>query len=71
MDLTSKIVLVTGGGSGIGLELARQLTALGNTVIICGRDADRLAEAARLTGTQAIAGDVTVAEDQERILSDI
>lgn len=71
MDLTSKIILVTGGGSGIGLELTRQLVALGNTVIICGRDEGKLAEAARVTGAQAIAGDVTVAEDQERILSDI
>ncbi|MBN8294080.1 SDR family NAD(P)-dependent oxidoreductase [Rhodobacter sp. NTK016B] len=71
MDLTSKIILVTGGGSGIGLELTRQLVALGNTVIVCGRDAGKLAEAARLTGAQAIAGDVTVAEDQERILSDV
>jgi uncharacterized oxidoreductase len=71
LDLTSKIILVTGGGSGIGLEVTRQLVALGNTVIICGRDAGKLAEAARLTGAQAIAGDVTVAHDQERILSEI
>lgn len=71
MDLTSKIMLVTGGGSGIGLELTRQLVALGNTVIICGRDHGRLAEAARLTGAQAIPGDVTRADDQDRILSDI
>ena len=71
MDLTSKIILITGGGSGIGHELTRQLVALGNTVIICGRDAGKLAEAARESGAQAIAGDVTVAEDQERILSEI
>jgi uncharacterized oxidoreductase len=71
LDLKSKIILVTGGGSGIGLELARQLVALGNTVVICGRDEARLAEAARLTGAQPIAGDVTVADDQDRILSDI
>ncbi|WP_121096361.1 SDR family oxidoreductase [Roseinatronobacter ekhonensis] len=71
LDLTSKIILVTGGGSGIGLELSRQLVALGNSVIICGRDAGRLAEAGNLTGAQAIAGDVTIAEDQERILSEI
>ena len=71
MDLTSKIILVTGGGSGIGLELTRQLVTLGNTVIICGRDAGKLAEAAHATGAQAIAGDVTVAKDQERILSEI
>lgn len=71
MNLTSMIILVTGGGSGIGFELTRQLVALGNTVIICGRDADKLAEAARVTGAQAIAGDVTVATDQDRILSGI
>lgn len=69
MDLTSKIILVTGGGSGIGLELTRQLVTLGNTVIICGRDAGKLAEAAREAGAEAIAGDVTRAEDQERILT--
>lgn len=71
MNLTSMIVLVTGGGSGIGFELTRQLVALGNTVIICGRDADKLAEAARVTGAQAIAGDVTRSDDQDRILADI
>jgi uncharacterized oxidoreductase len=71
LDLTSKIILVTGGGSGIGLELTQQLVALGNTVIICGRDAEKLAKAARATGAQAIAGDVTVAVDQQRILSEI
>lgn len=71
MDLTSKIILVTGGGSGIGFEFTRQLAALGNTVIICGRDAGKLAEAARVTGAQAIVGDVISADDQDRILSDI
>ena len=71
MDLTSKIILVTGGGSGIGMELTRQLVKLGNTVIICGRNAEKLSEAARLTGAQAITGDVTLAHDQDRILSDI
>ena len=71
MNLTSMIILVTGGGSGIGFELTRQLVALGNTVIICGRDADKLAEAARVTGAQAIAGDVTRSDDQDRILADI
>lgn len=71
MDLTSRIILVTVGGSGIGLELTRQLVALGNTVIICGRGAGKLAEAARLAGAQALAGDVTVAQDQERLLSDV
>jgi uncharacterized oxidoreductase len=46
MKLTSKTILVTGGSSGIGLELARRFVELGNTVIVTGRDAARL-EAAR------------------------
>jgi len=71
MDMTSRIILVTGGGSGIGLELTRQLVALDNTVFICGRDATRLEEAAAATGAVPITGDVTNTNDQERILSTI
>ncbi|MEQ8600129.1 MAG: SDR family NAD(P)-dependent oxidoreductase [Devosia sp.] len=71
LDLSAKIILVTGGGSGIGLELTRQLIALGNTVVICGRNAEQLEAAAQRTGALAVAGDVTRAEDQERILATI
>jgi len=38
MNLTSNTILITGGGSGIGYELTKQLTALGNTILITGRD---------------------------------
>lgn len=71
MDLTSKIILDTSGGSGIGRKRMGQLVALDNMDIICGRDDGKLAEAACVTGTQAIAGDAMVAKDQERIQSDI
>ena len=37
--------LVTGGGSGIGLAIARALAAAGHAVTICGRDPDRLGAA--------------------------
>ncbi len=42
MKLKQRTVLITGGTSGIGQELARQLLALGSTVIVTGRDPARL-----------------------------
>jgi uncharacterized oxidoreductase len=42
MELTGNSILITGGASGIGLALAKQLVALGNTVIITGRSQTKL-----------------------------
>ena len=42
MQMTGNTILITGGTSGIGLELATQLSALGNTVIITGREPSKL-----------------------------
>jgi NAD(P)-dependent dehydrogenase (short-subunit alcohol dehydrogenase family) len=45
--LSGKTVLVTGGGSGLGLAMTRRFLELGARVAIVGRSADRLDEAAR------------------------
>lgn len=42
MNFSQKTILITGGASGIGLALASQFLALGNTVIVTGRDAKKL-----------------------------
>jgi len=44
MKLTENTILITGGSNGIGLELATQFLKLGNTVIITGRNLNRLNE---------------------------
>ena len=44
--LDGQVVLVTGGGSGIGLAIARECAALGAAVAIGGRDEARLSGAA-------------------------
>lgn len=60
MKLKNRTVLITGGTSGIGRELARQLLALGNTVIVTGRDPQRLEQTRRdLPGVHAVASDAS------------
>ncbi|SDX32990.1 SDR family NAD(P)-dependent oxidoreductase [Roseicitreum antarcticum] len=45
-DLTGKIALVTGGGSGLGLAMAKGLAAHGAHVVLVGRNLPRLDAAA-------------------------
>ena len=42
LELTGKVVLVTGGSDGLGLALATRLAGEGASVAICGRDEERL-----------------------------
>lgn len=48
MKISNNTVLITGGATGIGLELAKQFIANGNNVIICGRRENKLKEAKAL-----------------------
>jgi len=60
MNLNNRTILITGGASGIGLELARQLQQRGNTVIVTGRDRAKLDAAARdLPGLHTFSSDVS------------
>ena len=47
MKHSGNTILITGGTSGIGLEFARQLKALGNVVIVTGRDPTKIDQVVR------------------------
>ncbi|MFE6410231.1 SDR family oxidoreductase [Streptomyces sp. NPDC057837] len=58
MDLSHRTVLIVGGTSGIGRELARRFAAAGSTVAVGGRNPQALAQLAR-EGFGTISVDVT------------
>ncbi len=59
-DLTGRRALVTGSSQGIGLALAQGLADAGATVVLNGRNAERLAAAeAGIPGAEVLAFDVT------------
>ena len=60
MRISGNTILITGGTSGIGFELARRFLSLDNTVIVTGRSRPRLdVTRQRLPGVHAIQSDVS------------
>jgi uncharacterized oxidoreductase len=60
MKMSDNVILITGGASGIGFELAGQLLALRNTLIITGRDRAKLDLAqTKLPGIHTIQSDAS------------
>ena len=71
--VAGKVVLVTGGSSGIGLAAAHKFAEAGAIVLICGRDQDKLDDAckeAQDKGYQfiAYAADIADMQDADRFV---
>jgi short-subunit dehydrogenase involved in D-alanine esterification of teichoic acids len=68
MRFHNRRVLITGGGSGIGLALAEGLVAEGARVLICGRRRQKLeAAAARLPGLHWVEADITTEKGRRAV----
>ena len=64
MKLENNTILITGGTGGFGFEFASKLIALGNTVIITGRNAEKLQEVkSKLPEVFTIQSDVSRSDD--------
>jgi NAD(P)-dependent dehydrogenase (short-subunit alcohol dehydrogenase family) len=60
VTLAARRVLITGGGTGLGVDMARGFAAAGAEVVVAGRRRELLdAVTARAPGTSAIVADVT------------
>lgn len=68
MDIKGKTVLLTGGTAGIGRALAQQLRDAGASVIVIGRNADRL-ETMRGEGFEALHADLSTAAGVDALVA--
>ena len=63
--------LVTGGGRGIGANIARELAHAGMDVVVTGRTAEEVRAVAEEIGGRALVGDVSKREDVARWCGDV
>lgn len=72
MKTSSNTVFISGGSAGIGLAIAKKLSAAGNKVIINGRNEERLQNALKeLDNAVGIQGDLSIESERIRIAGEL
>lgn len=72
MKISGNTILITGGTSGIGFELAKQLLEKGNKIIITGRDQAKLKKAKeKLPQVFTIRSDVSKTQDNQALYAQV
>jgi 3-oxoacyl-[acyl-carrier protein] reductase len=69
-ELQGQVALVTGGGRGIGRNIALELAAAGMSVVVTGRTREEVEATASEIGGRALVGDVSKRHDVERWFSE-
>src|ERR671937_2965076 len=70
-DALSGVALVTGGGRGIGANIARELAAAGMRVAVSARSREQVDEVAREIGGVGIVADVSKEDDVRRMVDEV
>lgn len=72
MNLSENTILITGGSSGIGFEMAKEFLKRNNKVIITGRNEQKLQEVkGKLDGVVTIKSDVSNPEDIQKLYKQV
>jgi 3-oxoacyl-[acyl-carrier protein] reductase len=69
-ELAGQTALVTGGGRGIGANIARELAAAGMRVTVTGRTREQVEAVAEEVGGLAVVGDVSRRDDVARMIEE-
>jgi NAD(P)-dependent dehydrogenase (short-subunit alcohol dehydrogenase family) len=70
-ELDGQVVLVTGGGRGIGANVARELASAGARVAVSARSREQVEQVAGEVGGLAVVADVADRGDVERLVAEV